>query len=150
MKIAIKRVNKELEYREVNYRYQCELKEIIGLNSENGEMFDRVYLHPNNQLVLLVDEEGILKGLEHNFFIETSSPYSHFPMMDIVGDVIFAKFKPLNIFEDNYDYQLDELTQEDIQIIEQIAKRAEELDNLPQEAKKEIIKNQKKLYYREI
>ena len=32
----------------------------------------------------------------------------------IVGVAVFAKFKPLNIYEDDYDYQLDSLSDTEI------------------------------------
>ena len=73
-----------------------------------------------NNILLLVDEEGHIKGLPHNFFL--SFPNSkHFPVQDIIGTVVFIKTKPLPpLDEEIYDYEVDGLSNEDVELIKKI------------------------------
>lgn len=64
--------------------------------------------------------KGACKGLPHNFFL--SFPNSkHFPVQDIIGTVVFIKTKPLPpLDEEIYDYEVDGLSNEDVELIKKI------------------------------
>ena len=114
MKIAIKRVGEPLEIIETDVTYRCELKTLVV--SDNANSIESVFFPKNVQLI--VDECGCLKNLPHNFYISCKS--SMYPIQTIVGTVLFAKFKPLPMFEEAYDYELIDLTEEDIQYINNV------------------------------
>lgn len=64
---------------------------------------------------LAVDEDGLAKQLDPNFFIELHG-FEESRIDPIVGDVVFIKTKPLNYEEDNYDYEVVDITVEDFKI----------------------------------
>ena len=98
----------------IDCRYVCD---VIKAVPELGYI-ERVPME--NNILLLADEEGHIKGLPHNFFL--SFPNSkHFPVQDIIGTVVFIKTKPLPpLDEEIYDYEVDGLSNEDVELIKKI------------------------------
>lgn len=111
-KIIFKRPGKEPEVMEVSEKYQCDLKYLIA-NAETIEHSPLIPMENGIVLMMLVDEDGHFKGLPFNFYI--ASPNKYFPIQMIVGHCVITKFKPDSIFEDNYDYQIESLTNEEIE-----------------------------------
>ena len=84
MKAIKKEVNNPCEVIDIDCRYVCD---VIKAVPELGYI-ERVPME--NNILLLADEEGRIKGLPHNFFL--SFPNSkHFPVQDIIGTVVFIK-----------------------------------------------------------
>lgn len=107
-KIVVKRVGEPPEVLEVDFKYRCELKNII--DTDIVEKFPFC-----NGIFLSVDEEGILKEKPHNFYISVLNAYK--PIQIIVGTAVFCKYKQLEPFEENYDYELITLKESDIKFI---------------------------------
>lgn len=114
MKAIKKEVNKPCEVIDIDCKYVCD---VIKAVPELGYI-ERVPME--NNILLLADEEGHIKGLPHNFFL--SFPNSkHFPVQDIIGTVVFIKTKPLPpLDEEIYDYEVDGLSNEDVELIKKI------------------------------
>lgn len=114
MRIIKKQVNKPYEMIEFKGKYVCETKKAA---SGDIEHIERVLL--NNNIIMIVDEDGHLKALPHNFYL--SLPHHiNFPIHDIIGTAIFAKVKPLPFTEEVYDYEVDDLSDNDIELIKNI------------------------------
>lgn len=113
-KIIYKRPGKDPETMEVSEKYQSDLKYLIA----NSDTIEHCPLYPmtnGEQIMLLVDEDGHPKGLPFNFYVPVSN--SSFPVQMIVGDCIFTKFKPNCLLEDDYDFRIESLTDEEIKYI---------------------------------
>ena len=99
----------------VDAKYLCNLKHLVA----NADIVEHVPMIPaiveGSPIQICVDEDGHPKGLPFNFYIPVQSTF--FPIQMIVGVAVFAKFKPLNIYEDDYDYQLDSLNDTEIKLI---------------------------------
>lgn len=96
-----------------NKKYRGDIKELI-----NAELIEIVRLDDSG-LCLLVDEDGYGKDLPHNFFLSFGN--SVYPIQTIIGDVVFARLKPLDYSNgEPWDYELESLTESDIQTIKQI------------------------------
>ena len=112
-KVGIKEPGKPIRYVEVDkeYRHQVVEEYIKGW---------REYVHigecPN--LSFAVDEDGLSKDLETNFYINTNNP--KFPIQKIVGVAVFVKTKPIRLGEEVSDLQLDDITPEDMAIIDHL------------------------------
>lgn len=114
MKIAIKEPGKALLFLETNEKYQrnC-VKKQLGENRYP----EFVPLNKNGTLSVGVTDDGLLRKLPLNFYISCSNPY--FPIQKMVGTVVFTKIKPIEQkAEEIYDYEVTDLTDEDILIIE--------------------------------
>lgn len=107
MKIAVKEVGKELQIIETNekYRSKCARK-----YTGEEQYIDCVIL--GKDFALVVNEDGLPLDLPMNFLIETTSP--HYPIQKIVGNAVFIRTKPVNPLKEIYDYEVTDLTQEDI------------------------------------
>lgn len=99
----------------VEAKYRCHLKSLIA----NADIIESVQMVPalieDSPVNICVDEEGHPKGLPFNFYIPVNNMY--FPLQMIVGVAVFAKFKPFNPYEDDYDIQLDSLSNDEIRLI---------------------------------
>ena len=99
----------------IDAKYKCHLKNLVA----NADIIEHVPMIPavveESPIQICVDEDGHPKGLPFNFYIPVQSTF--FPIQMIVGVAVFAKFKPLNIYEDDYDYQLDSLSDTEIKLI---------------------------------
>lgn len=112
MKIAIKEVGKELSFAEVSdkYRLAC-VKKYTG-RSDPAEF---VSLSLDGRLTLAVNENGLPLHLPTNFLMAMNNP--HFPVQKMVGTVVFTRIKPVETDEEIWDYELTDLTDEDIKKI---------------------------------
>lgn len=115
MRIIIKKVGKEPEMMDVDAVYRCDVISML-----NTDLADTIYLSEDTLFRLWVDEEGLIKQLDLNFFISTNNPF--FPIQTIVGDVIFARIKKPDHTKELYDYELDNITKEDILYMDKILK----------------------------
>lgn len=133
-KIAVKRIGLPISYENTSLKYRCDIKEVIGCE-HIPEMVEIA-----NGLFLLADEEGRMKKLKHNFFAFMCRHATQF--QTIIGDVVFARFKPVDYLKEIYDYELDDLTESDVKYInallekdiqnllkEQFIKRYKDVDN---------------------
>lgn len=115
MVVGIKEVDKPLRFVQtvIKYRSDC-CKSFIG-NTADGDRCDFVGLNKDG-LFLAVDEEGLLKSLPINFFLEMDNP--RHPIQKMVGTGVFVRIKPVNIFEEEiWDYEVIDLTQRDMVFI---------------------------------
>ena len=107
-KIMVKEVGQASRIIEVDDKYVTECaKKFIHDYPE--------YVHLGNELYLFVDGEGLIKELPVNFLLEINSPY--FPIQKMVGTVVFIREKPVGPGE-IYDYEVDDLTELDMKLIE--------------------------------
>lgn len=101
----------------IDAKYKCHLKKLVA----NADIIESVPMMPTivegSPVQICVDEDGHPKKLPFNFYISVQSAF--FPIQMIVGVAVFAKFKPLNIYEDDYDYQLDSLNDTEVKLIKE-------------------------------
>ena len=99
----------------VDAKYKCHLKHLVA----NADIIEHVPMIPaiveGSPIQICVDEDGHPKRLPFNFYIPVNS--MDFPVQMIVGVAVFAKFKPFNPYEDNYDYQIGSLSDTEIKLI---------------------------------
>ena len=110
VRIVVKRPNEDFEIVEVDkgYRFKNAIEPFVH------ERCDFVKCSNDGLLTVAVDEEGLLKGLEPNFYMETN----HFPAECLVGVAVFTRIEYVNVFTTEiYDYTLTDLTDEDIEHI---------------------------------
>ncbi len=112
VRIAVKEPNKDVKIVEVKKGYRSKtLKPFIPSTDYSLQY---VVCGDDALLTMGVDEDGLLKNLETNFYIESN----HFACEKIVGSVVFSRVEYVNVFEQEvYDYVLDDLTDEDIKYI---------------------------------
>lgn len=117
MKIGVKRVGEPVQFIESNekYRSNCAAKLI---NKETHIKPQFVYLSPECDLCLAVDEDGLAKELTENFLMEMNSPF--WPIQKMVGTVVFLRTKPLPPFGEIWDYEIEDLRDEDCEFITRI------------------------------
>lgn len=86
MRYAIKEVGKPLEIKETTEKYRIDIvkKEVKGY-------VEFVYLNPDRTFSMGVDEDGLPKELETNFYFETSN--EHIPIQKAVGTIVFTRVK---------------------------------------------------------
>lgn len=115
-KIAVKEVGKPIWFNNSDKNYRTDSsKEYIGKRST----VQFISLNNNRTLFIGVDEDGLLKELPVNFLLPTPNPY--FPIQKIVGTAVFVKTKPLDeYFGETEDFEIEDLTDEDIEIIKQL------------------------------
>ena len=116
MKVAVKEVGKDVEYIEVDDKYRLECcKKFTG--KENS--VDFVSLNREGTFCIAVNEDGLSKKLPTNFLIEILSP--DFPIQKMVGTVVFIRSKYADPYlHPIYDYEVDDLREEDIELITMI------------------------------
>ena len=109
MKIAIKEPNKILRIEETTERYRHDaIKPYINENS----LIEYVRLSDDGLLNYGVAEDGLMINLPHNFYQHCNSVI--FPAYQIVGTAVFVRCKPLT---NDWDYEIDNLTEDDIRTI---------------------------------
>ena len=92
MKVIVKEPGRMAKVVDVDARYRCDVSGLI----EKGITREYVHIKPN-ELDMMVDEDGLMKQLPLNFFLECSSPF--FPVQAIVGTVVFCRYKWENPWE---------------------------------------------------
>ena len=106
-RVAIKRVGEALQFLEVEEKYRGKFARQTLSDADIVQ-----YVSFGNNIFMGCDEDGLMRDLPFNFYIETNSPV--YPLQKIVGDVVFVKVKPINPFiEVVYDYEIIPLTDED-------------------------------------
>lgn len=117
-KIARKKVGMQLELLNVNdkYRIDCS-KKVLGLDLQK-DYVEFVPLERTCSLFIGVDESGLQKDLSTNFLLSMNNP--HFPIQKMVGDVVFVRIKQPESPGEIYDYEIVDLTSNDIILINKI------------------------------
>ena len=77
---------------------------------------ERVMIDDN--FYMYIDEEGKLKNLDSNFFMFTNNPV--YPVDVIVGNAVFIRNKEFDLFEEIWDYETDNITEEDLKLIDKV------------------------------
>lgn len=116
MKIAVKEVGKELQVIETNekYRGNC-VKQFTG----KDDPAEFVRLNEDGSFCIGVNENGLPLQLPLNFLIETTS--YHYPIQKMVGTVVFVRCKNADpCIEEIWDYEVEDLREDDIRHIEKI------------------------------
>lgn len=110
MTIGVKEVGKDIKYVSTNEKYMTKCyKNFVDSYPDKVIM---EYEPGKGSLVCLVDGDGLAKELPINFLMKTQ-----LCVEKIVGTVVFMRLKELNGW-DPYDYEVDELTEEDKRHIE--------------------------------
>lgn len=108
MRVVFKEPGKPAEIRETNEKYMCDCGSSFIPNGDIRRfgMFDNVYF--------LYDDEACYKNVNNCFFL-CDVRLAH-PIQEIRGNVVFCRLKPANVFEEEiWDYEIDEMTDEDIE-----------------------------------
>lgn len=111
MKYILKKVGEAPQIMQTDEKYTSNIWQRLY-----DSYYERIWLDSQRTLHMIVDEEGLLKKLPTNFLIEMNNPFS--PVQRIVGDIIVARNKPLPF--GGYDYETDDITEEDMKILENI------------------------------
>ncbi len=118
MKIAVKEVGKELRIEERDIRYRGELFEDVVKDAYLEEVILFNDEAENSYLSLLVDEDGLPKELDTNFYIRMNNPF--FPLQRIVGTAVICRIKKIegNPYEENIkDFEVTDLLDKDIELL---------------------------------
>ena len=117
--IVIKKVKENKEVISTDKRYVGDLKEYL-----NADFYPESVELSSKGLFCCVDEDGYPKNLDFNIFIPTLSP--DFPIQRLVGNVVFYRVKPVNYSGEICDYEIGELTEKDLEIINKILSEDEQ------------------------
>lgn len=113
MKIVVKEPGKPLEIKETSEQYMTDCGKLF---IPNGDI-RRFVLY--DTVCFLYDDEACYKNLETCFYL--FSPALVFPIREIKGTIVFCRLKPVSPFvSEIVDYEIDDLTQEDIMNITEI------------------------------
>ena len=114
MKVIVKEPGKRMEVVDVDAKYRCDVSSLI----EEGITREYVHIKPN-ELDMMVDEDGLMKQLPLNFFLDFDSVA--FPIQAIVGTVVFCRYKWENPWEKEiYDFELQDVTEADIETVRKL------------------------------
>jgi len=108
MRIAVKKINEPLEVIDIDVKYKGECAEKI---IENCSVAEFVRLNHLGTLSVGIDEDGLLKELPTNFLLEVSS--RNYPIQKLIGTAFFIRTK-YSKKGYGYDYELEDITEEDI------------------------------------
>lgn len=112
MKIVVKEPGKPLEIKETSEQYMTDCGKLF---IPNGDI-RRFVLY--DTVCFLYDDEACYKNLETCFYL--FSPALVFPIQEIKGTIVFCRLKPVNPWEEIWDYEVDDLTDEDVKHITEI------------------------------
>lgn len=114
MQIIVKEVGKEYCTVDTNERYRMNAcKPYIEGYIEFVRITDTLYM--------AVDEDGLMKSLPLNFYVEFNSHMN--PIQPIVGNVVFVNTKPLTknpYKEEIEDLEVEEMGEKELEIIKLI------------------------------
>lgn len=114
MKVIVKEVGKKLVVRDIDCKYRNECGDLIEKNITKEYVTIK-----DNELYMVVDEDGINKNLSLNFLISTNNPF--YPVQIIVGDVVFCRIKWENPLEKElYDFEVADITEEDLKEVAEL------------------------------
>lgn len=119
-RIIVKRPMQSAELIETEIKYRCNLKEYIS--NDRRVLLEHVPILTNSGIYAVVDEEGIPKNLDKNMFV--SVPSNVHPVQLLFGNVVFCRLS-FNV-NDDYDYQVEGLTDEDLIIIKFLLSKYEQ------------------------
>lgn len=109
MKILVKEPQKKPVIIDFEGKYRTDVEKLIGDGNCTMEFVHIV----RNEVDMIVDEDGLPKELPFNFFINHM-----YPIQAIVGTVVFCRYQWENSDEKEiYDYELRDLTEQDIEYI---------------------------------
>lgn len=114
MNVLRKRVGLPLEVVETNERYFLDCAKSFF---DKGTTLERVYMD-GSEFILVVDEDGLAKQLPLNFLLSFENRM--FPVQMIVGDVVFIRNKEEPKVGEIYDWEVSDVTSEDIKTINNI------------------------------
>lgn len=114
MKILQKKVGSDIEILSTERKYICDC---ISDHISDKVFAQRIKIDDN--IILVCDEEGIFKNLPANFYLPFFYPES-IRVTPIRGDVLFIKQSKNYNMGEIYDYEVEDLTEEDIFKIEAI------------------------------
>lgn len=112
MRILVKEPGKPVEIKETSERY---MSDAGRLYIPNGDIRHFVLY---GSVCFLFDDEACFKDLERNFIL--FNPRLIIPVQEIRGTVVGCKLKPVNPLEEIWDYEVDELSDEDIENVSEI------------------------------
>lgn len=123
MKVIVKQVGEPAKIVEVDYKYRNECGRLISTEEITNEYVGIV----DRELSMVVDEDGLCKELPHNFLMEMNNPM--YPLQSIVGTVVFFHYKWENPWEkDLWDFELMDVTDSDLTIVEKLTGRAKQIE----------------------
>lgn len=107
MRVVVKEPGKPIEVKETTEKYMTDCGKYFIPDGDIRRlgMFDEVYF--------LYDDEACYKDLETCFYL--FSPRLAIPIQEIKGTIVFCRLKPVSSFEGIWDYEVDEMTDEDIE-----------------------------------
>ena len=117
MKICLKKPGSKNILVECGEQYRTACAKLF-LGEDTTVTFVR--LNSDGTLFMAVDEDGCMKRLEPNFVLECRDIFTNSIRGDvIVGRAVFMRIKQVGL-EEVWDYEVDDLTDEDLKIIENI------------------------------
>ncbi len=112
MRILVKEPGKPTEIKETNEKYMA----------DSGRPFipdgDIRHFILYDTVCFLYDDEACFKDLETNFIL--FNPRLAIPVQEIRGTVVGCKLKPVNPLEEIWDYEITDLSDEDIENVTEI------------------------------
>lgn len=109
-RVILKRAGKEPELIETEREYANEVvKDLLGKDITK----ERVVV--GKHFFMFVDGMGYFKELPVNFVINTTSEF--FPRQAIMGDVVFIKCSDNYLYQEIWDYEVIDVTDEDIELV---------------------------------
>lgn len=85
-----------------------------------------VRLNEDSTFWLACDEDGLMKQLEFNFFLEVAG-FRCSRIDAIVGDVVFIKTKPINQMHETKDYEVTDITADDYKLFMSLLSQKKQL-----------------------
>lgn len=115
MKVIVKEPGNTPKIVDISAKYRNEAGKLISDDRITNE-----YVHIKvNELAMIVDEEGLVKRLPLNFFMECNSAV--YPVQPIVGTVVFCRYKWENpYYKELWDYELMDVTDDDLILVNQM------------------------------
>lgn len=112
-RVILKRVGKEMELVETEREFANEVvQDLLG----NEIRTERVVA--GKHFSMFVDSEGVFKNLPVNFSVYTNNDL--LPMYHIQGDVVFIKYSDNYLYEEIWDYEVEDVSEEDIELVKYI------------------------------
>lgn len=116
MKMILKRANGGVDIVETKKQYRLDaVKEFLT----DCMTVEFVWFEREQTFCMAVDEDGLMKQLPNNFFLQTNNPVM--PIQPIVGDVVFVRVKPVDDYsKEIWDLEVAECTEEDVTLIKKL------------------------------
>lgn len=112
MRIAYKEPFGELKIVDTEVKYRNDAcRELMKDNCT----LEFIPMNSERTLNIAVDDDGIRKNKLFNFLV--FFPSSHWPIQWMVGTTVFVRTKKANPYGEIWDYEVEDLTDEDIKFI---------------------------------